>query len=209
MTDFCTDGLLLRALEALEAAVLACGRPVSGNRQKRYLTWLVRDALGVQKAVGDAVAFSTGDRLVKAAKKVRVADLARAPAARAEALLQRYPALGLPPLPWDAPEPEPPPQAPPPQEPPPPPPPPPPPFDPAVYITDYEPPRRPDARSDAMLEFLREYFKRNDVDYQEPWCYWAPMILASAVADAQLAQSEAATWEEMYNRHSKMWEGNT
>ena len=76
MTDTCTDGLLLRSLEALEAAVLVCGRSVSGKRQQRYFCWLVRDALGKQIVLEDAVALGTGDRLLKAAKKVRVADLA-------------------------------------------------------------------------------------------------------------------------------------
>ena len=48
MTDNCTDGLLLRALEALEAAVLACGRPISGihmrgshQSSRRSTTWRV------------------------------------------------------------------------------------------------------------------------------------------------------------------------
>ena len=80
------------------------------------------------------------------------------------------------------------------------------PVDPAVYISDYEPRRgESPARRDAMLEYLRRYFERNDVQYQEPWSYWAPMILASAVVDFQQAQSEAATWEEMHERHSKMF----
>ena len=179
-----TDGVLVRALQALEAALGTSGRVVASRRLQRYLTWLVRDALGVQKAVEGGVAQSTGARLLKQAQKVRAADAMRDADASTAALAKPYPEPGAPPLPWEEPAA--------PAEsaqvvstPPAPPTPPEPPAPPALpawkgaadYITDY----RPRAFTDASRAFLDKFFFEEQADgpSRQMEC-WAPDILAWA-----------------------------
>ena len=103
MGEKLTHGLLLRALEALEAGLHADGRDIKGRPVDRYLACVVRDLLGKQTVLDAKAAWSLGDRLYKAAIKVRADDADRDSAARASAHAEPYPPPGKPLLPWDEP----------------------------------------------------------------------------------------------------------
>ena len=85
VADSLNDGLLVRALDAFEPVVSAYGRHLTLRRQQCFFTWMVRDALGVQKEVDGSTrgpAETAGARLLKQARKVRAADARRDAAAR-------------------------------------------------------------------------------------------------------------------------------
>ena len=87
-----THGLLLRALEALEAGLHADGgRDTSGRPFNRYFGRLIRDVLGKKATLTAEKAQSIGNRLAGAAREVRIADAARDEAARAAAHALPYP----------------------------------------------------------------------------------------------------------------------
>ena len=193
LVESLTDGLFTHALEALEAAIAACGRAVAQRRQQRYFTWLVRDALGTQKAVEGSVAEKTGARLLKHANKVR--------AAGGGTPSKPYPEPGAPPLPWDA-LPEEPPAAP--AAPPPPPPQPQqhvPEFKLADYVSDFS--HLEDGRLlRKHMGWFRDYFENNE-DFREgitcpceSWRYWGPLMMAASLRDVAMLEKRLAEKEK-------------
>ena len=200
-----TEAVLVHALEALEAAVRASGRTISGRRQQAYLTWLIRDALGVQTAVASKAAQGAGDRMLKAALKVRAAG---------GGTPKPYPEPGAPPLPWDA-LPEEPPAAP--AAPPPPPPPPQqhvPDFNLADYVSDFS--RLQHGRLlRPHMDWFRDYFENSD-DFREglrepsePWAYWGPLMMAASLRDVALLEKKLAEKEKKVEKREKELEERT
>ena len=178
-----TDGLLMRADDALDEAIRACGRHVIARRKQRYMTWLVRDILGVQKEVKGEFAEETGARLLQHAGRVRTADGKRVPgAARDAALAKTYPREGGLAWPWEeqatsaaaaraqgeqatssaaarVPVPE---------------------LDLANFISDFR--AHSNLFSPPMLAMLKDYFrvKRGNEDGPKPWADWQQYLLADA-----------------------------
>ena len=173
----------MRADDALDEAIRACGRRVIVRRKYRYMTWLVRDILGVQKEVKGEVAEETGARLLQHAGRVRAADGKRVPGAARDAALQKaYPRQGGLAWPWEeqatsaaaaraqgeqatsaaaarAPEPE---------------------LDPANFISDFR--AHSSLRTPHMLAMLKDYFrvKRGNEDGPKPWADWQQSVLDDA-----------------------------
>ena len=187
-----TEAVLVHALEALEAAVRASGRSISGRRQQAYFTWLIRDALGVPTAVASKAAQGAGDRMLKAALKVRAAG---------GGTPKPYPEPGAPPLPWDA-LPEEPPAAP--AAPPPPPPQPQqhvPEFKLADYVSDFS--HLEDGRLlRKHMGWFRDYFENNE-DFREgitcpceSWRYWGPLMMAASLRDVAMLEKRLAEKEK-------------
>ena len=99
-----THGLILRALEALEAVLGAQERAIKGRLVDRYLACLVRDLLGKQTMLDFDAAVKLGDRFYKAMKTLRAEDANRDAAQRAAARAEPYPPIGKSKLPWDEPQ---------------------------------------------------------------------------------------------------------